>query len=78
MVSASPAWRIQPLLLIAQQGQRPFHGDALEADLVARAQLAEPPEIRRDHVGRLGIPAGGLVFHEQDDGLPVGRCLDRA
>src|ERR1017187_4157835 len=45
---------MQPLLLIAQQGQRPFHGDPLEADFVARAQLAEPPEIRRDHVGRFG------------------------
>src|ERR1035441_402353 len=50
---------MQPLLLVAQQPERAFHGDALEADFVARAQLAEPPKIGGDHVGRLGIPARG-------------------
>ena len=51
---------------------------AFEADLVARAQLAQPPEIRGDHVGRLGIAAGGLVLHEEHDRLSVRRRLHRA
>src|ERR1700686_3437948 len=65
--------RIQPSLLVAQQFDGVFHGDALKPHFVARAQLAQAPEVRRNHVGRLGISAGGLVFDEQHNGLSVGR-----
>ena len=40
--------------------------------------LAETPEIGGDHVGGLGIPAGGLVLDEENDWLAIGRHLDRA
>ena len=60
-----------------QQLERLFDGDPLEPHFIARPQLAQAPEIGRDHVGRLGISAGGLVLHEENDGLPVGRHLDR-
>ena len=51
---------------------------ASNAHLVARAQLAEPPEIRGDHVGRFRVAAGRLMLHEEDDRLAVGRDLHRA
>src|SRR5438477_2581112 len=68
--------RIQPSLLVAQQLNGVFHGDLFEAHVIARAQLTQAPEVRRDYVGRFGISAGSLVLHEQHDRLPVGRHLD--
>src|SRR5258705_9415723 len=68
----------QPLFLIAQQFHCAFHGNPLEEDVVARAELAELPEIRGDDVGGFGVSAGGLVLHEQDDGLAVGWDLNGA
>src|ERR1019366_605883 len=67
---------IQPLLLLAQQVQRLLDGDALETHFVARAQLAEAPKIGRDDVGGFGIPSGGLVLDEENNGLAIRRHLD--
>ena len=63
----------RPLLLIAHQFHRSFHGNSFEADRIAGAQLGKLPEIGGDDGGGLGIASGGLVFHEEDDGLPIGR-----
>ena len=49
-----------------------------EPDLVARLELGQIAEIRRDHVGDLRISAGGLPVGQHDDGLTSGRDLDGA
>src|SRR5579871_4401668 len=53
---------MQLLLLGAQQGQRRIYGYFFEANAFARAQLSHGVEIRRDHIGDLGITAGGLML----------------
>src|SRR5579885_2057689 len=70
--------RMEPLLLLAQQGERLFEGDAFEADLVARAKLADRVHVGGNDVGDLGVAAGGLVLDEEEDGAAVRRHLHGA
>ena len=50
-------------------------GDLFKSHLVSGLQLAQAAEVGGDHVGDLGVAAGGLPVGPHDDGLARGGHL---
>src|SRR5215470_19633156 len=71
-------WRGKQGLLLQQQSACSAPIDRLEADFVARAELAKAMKVCGNHVGDFRIAARGLLLDKQDDGLAAGGDLNGA
>ena len=58
--------------------KRLSHFNALEADLVAWAQLAQAVEVGVDNISNFRITTQGLTAHSKNDPLVCGRSLNEA